>query len=40
MAILDLQGLDTPEALSPDAISTLSLGGCHNVSTLSFVNCG
>ena len=40
MAILDLQGLQTPEVLSPDGISTLSIGGCHKLSTLSLTDCG
>lgn len=40
MAILDLQNLETPEAVHSDAISTLSLGGCHQFSTFSVVVCG
>jgi hypothetical protein len=40
MAILDLQSLDTPEAVHGDAISTFSFGGCHAFSTFSVAVCG
>jgi SapB morphogen precursor RamS len=40
MAILDLQSMGTPEASYSDAISTLSFGGCHALSTFSVAVCG